>query len=190
MTANTHLLAWCTGLADLPRARAELSEFLGLQRRRADFCSEKLLGLWIDPRWGAQLPCELLCCGQHGKGGVAYIRETIGINGIWMLCWFDIPATTRPLTRSTLLKSLVATIESARTDPPPAFVPVFPDDATAGEVRTELQQLTTEHPDLILAPLYQDASSGRLRTAASHPQIGRTDRRSSRRRSPRRQRLY
>lgn len=162
MTATTSLLGWCMRRADLPRACVDLSEFLVLQRRRTKARSEALLGLWIDPRWSERLPCEFPWCEANGKSGTAYIRETVGIDGVWMLCWLDMPEAARPLTRSALLASLVAALGAARTDPRLAFVPVFPLDAPAGEVRTEWQRLATEHGDLVLAPLYQDARSGQL----------------------------
>lgn len=189
MTA-TSLVGWCASRADLRRACADLSEFLALQRRRTEARSEPLLGLWLDPRWGERIPCELLWRESDGKSGTVRIRETAGVDRIWMLCWLEVPPAARPLTRRALLASLAAAFGAPRADPPPAFVPVFPLDAPASDVRTELQRLTTEYANLVLAPLYQDAHSGRLQMAALHPQIGRTHPEASRRCGPRRERLH
>ncbi|GMV44873.1 MAG: hypothetical protein AMXMBFR66_02710 [Pseudomonadota bacterium] len=189
MTA-TNLLGWCASAADLPRACADLSEFLALQRRRTEARSEPLFGLWVDPRWGERIPCELLWREADGKSGTAYIRETAGVNGIWMLCWIEVPPAAPRLTRRALLASLAAAFGAPRADPPPAFVPVFPLDAPASDVRTELQRLTTEHADLMLAPLYQDVRSGRLQTAALLPQTVELHPGASRRCRSRRQRLH
>lgn len=169
---TSNLLGWCASRVGLPRARADLSEFLALRRRRTPARKETLLGLWVDPRWGEHLPCELLWRELDGKSGAAHIRETAGIAGIWMLCWLELPASARPLTRHALLASLAAGFGPAAADPPPAFVPVFPLDAPASKIRTELQRLTTEYSDLLVAPLYQDARSGRLQTLTKAGTVG------------------
>jgi hypothetical protein len=161
---TTRLFAWCATRADLPRACADLSEFLALQRRRIEVPHETMLGLWVDPSWRERIPCELFWREPDGRCETACIREAAGVEGIWMLCWLEVPAASGPVTHRALLASLAVGFEAAVADPPAAFVPVFPLDAPAEEVRIEWERLTSEHSDRVLAPLYQDARSGRLLT--------------------------
>lgn len=189
MTA-TNLLGWCASRADLRRACDELSEFLALRRRRAPSLAETLLGLWVDPRWSECSSCEFPWREPGSESGTARIRESAGVDGIWMLCWLEVPATARCVSRHALLMSLSARSEPALADPPPAFVPVFPLDAPARDVRAELQRLSAEHAALVLAPWYQETSTGRLRTAASRRNLGRHDLAATMRRNASRRRHH
>jgi hypothetical protein len=157
MTAAS-LLGWCASRADLPRACADLSAFLALRRRRTEVVDEPLLGLWVDPSWGERIPSELQWRDPDGTYSGASIRESAGVEGIWMLCWLEAPASARPMTRHALLASLAA-LDAAVADRPPVFVPVFPLDAPANEVRVEWQRLKSEHAQRLLAPLSSTPSS-------------------------------
>lgn len=158
-------------LADLPRACDELSDFLALRRKRGTPpLREALLGIWVEAHWVANLPCVLEWRESLAVHQTARVRETAGVSGIWMLCWLDVPAGARPLSRGALVESLLAAFERYRGDaPPPCFVPVFDAGALAGETQAEMRRLTAGYRELLLAPLYQNPITGRLETPAALP---------------------
>jgi hypothetical protein len=156
------LLVLVRSTADLPRACAELSGLLALQRRHGAAAQEALLGLWVDPRGVERIPGELRWRARDGRRGAACIVETAGVEGIWMLCRMEVPEASPALSRHALLRSLATTFEPVDTDPLPAFFPVFRFDAPASEVQAEARRLVTEHAALVHAPLFQDPSSGWL----------------------------
>lgn len=184
------LLVLVRSAADLPRACADLSEFLAFRRRHGAAAQETLVGLWVDPRWVEHIPHELHWRETDGAGGTACIREAAGIDGIWMLCRLDVPHGVQPPSRQGVLTSLVAAFGPVGAEPLPGFVPVFGLDVPAGEVQAELQRLADLHADLVLAPLHQDPSSGRLETSTFESRSDQTRAQSPRRGGPGRQRLH
>lgn len=167
-----NLLVLVRSAADLPQACAELSGLLALRRRHGAAAQDALLGLWVHPRGVERIPGELRWRALGGKRGIACIRETVGVEGIWMLCRLDVPEASQALSRHALLLSLATAFEPVDTDPLPAFYPVFPLDAPANEVEAETHRLVIEHADLVQAPLFQDPGSGWLESPAVDPGVG------------------
>jgi hypothetical protein len=177
------LLVLVRSIADLPRACAELTGLLALQRRRGAAAQEALLGLWVDPRGVERIPGELRWRANDGRLGAACILTTAGVEGIWTLCRMNVPEASPALSQHALLRSLVTVFEPVNTDPLPAFFPVFRVDAPASEVQAEAGRLATEHADLVHPPLFHDPRSGWLESPAvdlalgnrvrgSHPEPG------------------
>ena len=175
------LLVFVRSAADLPRACAELSEFLAFRRQHDAAAQETLLGLWVDPRSIERIPSQLRWHPLDGNGATACIREAAGVDGIWMLCWLDAPERPEALSRQAVLAALAAAVAPFTADPPPAFVPVFGLDVPAAEVQAELQRLADLHADLVLAPILQHPGSGRLETQTWHQQPGQPQTQPSRR---------
>lgn len=156
------LLVLVRSIADLPRACADLSGLLAVQRRRGAAAQEPLLGLWVDPRGVERIPGELRWRANDGRLGAACILTTAGVEGIWTLCRMNVPEASPALSQHALLRSLATVFEPVKTHPLPAFFPVFRVDAPASEVQAEAGRLATEHADLVHPPLFHDPRSGWL----------------------------
>jgi hypothetical protein len=81
----------------------------------------------------------------------------MGINGVWMLCWLEVAAST--VSRVDLVAALLACF--GHEDPVPFelhFIPVYPAGAPDSRLRNELLLLEMRYPGLVLKPIQQDAS--------------------------------
>ena len=181
--STASLMVLVRSVADLPRACAELSALLALQRRHDPAAEEALLGLWVDPRGVERIPRELRWHAKDGRRGAACILTTAGVEGIWTLCRMSLPEAAPALSQHALLRSLATAFEPVDTDPLPAFFPVFRVDAPASEVQAEARRMVTEHADLVHPPLFHDSRSGWLesptvdlapgsRVRGSHAELG------------------
>lgn len=153
---STFLLVRSDG--DMERTNEELAAYLSILRRQSPASDlETLQGIWIDEEGVANLPCELVLPDAAGARRTVRILEATGINGIWMLCWLEAAAST--VSRVDLVAALLACFghEDAATLAA-RFIPVFAGGAPDSDVSAELQRLEARYPELLLPPIYQDAS--------------------------------
>lgn len=141
---------------NLARACTELSALLAwrLRRHRA-LPSALILGIWIEPRMVAEVPARLTARDRPKAGQPGRIQSSVGLSGIWTLCWLDNDQTDR--------QSLLRGLAEATPDgiPSGGFVPVFAADAEESQVQSELGALRDCYPK-VLSPLYQDRMTGQI----------------------------
>lgn len=144
--------------AFLTRATSDLSDFFAYQWQEQRVAPDQLLGLWIEPHLFGALPPHLAPGGSGLRSRSSRIVESLGVTGIWTLCWIENPV----VLRTSLLEALVEA--SRRTGAPPGsgrFVPVFRSNAWESEVRADLEVLGDKGA-LVLPPLSQNPATGRL----------------------------
>ncbi len=164
MMETSSLVVLVRSVADLPRACADVSELLSLRCRRLPSPrSQGLLGLWVDSSW-TEIPLPHLLPWHDPATGrrTVHIRESAGVDGIWMLCWLDRRAGGSDLSRHALLASLLRAFGRNRAQAPPCFVPVFALDAPPLETQAEVDRLATDFGDLLQPPIFCNPHSGRL----------------------------
>lgn len=149
----------------LDRACAELSELLQLRRSYRFDRSDALLGLWLDPYLVDHTPDALRWPGHADGPCEAKIEQAVGVQGIWALCWFALPAQAAPPSHAALLDALLAhPVPSPLPAPEARFVPVFPSGTGTVELDCMLHDLHAQRPGLLLPPRFQDPASGTLDT--------------------------
>jgi hypothetical protein len=125
------------------------AQFLAFRRARVPSDSDQhdcgVLGVWIDTAT-VDLPADVL--------DRASIRESVGVNGVWSLYWFDVEMTTATADSGTMREALVRVLATAR--PPhqretePLFAPAFDPTVDAPVViQAETQRLRDLFPGLI-----------------------------------------
>lgn len=150
-------------LKDLKPAKEELAAYLSILHRISSdtFCGA-IQGIWVDDEGVANLPSTLVLPDSGGERRSVRIVETMGINGIWMLCWLD--ASADRVSRIDLVAALLECFDhevTAQTKLAARFIPVFPSNGSSSSAKIELRALDVCYPGLVLSPAYQD-ESGRL----------------------------
>jgi hypothetical protein len=144
--------------AFLTRATSDLSDFFAYQWQEQRMAPDHLLGLWVEPHLFDDLPPSLLPNSPGLRSRSSRIVESLGVSGIWTLCWIENPA----VMRSTLLDALIdASLRAGAPAGSGRFVPVFRSNAWESEVRADLEVLGGKTA-LVLPPLSQNPASGRL----------------------------
>lgn len=165
MTQNP-VIVFVRSKTDLHRACGEISDFLSARHRINPALSpEEVLGIWIDEYLTITPPATLEIPADATGPVTASIRETVGIGGIWNLCWLNLdpePGAGYRLWRSDVAETLLAVSPPQPTPSSLAFVPVFSHDAPGDETDAEMERLTRCHPWLVLAPIYWEAGHERL----------------------------
>ncbi len=166
--ANCLLLLVRSG-DDLPRACREAAAFLAFQGARLPTAYSRqdgrLVGIWVDPVL-VDLPPEVLGPGSATSARHFRIRESVGVSGMWCLCWLDGGHVRQFFDLVTLRETLVSALIAAQPPPQGAetvqFVPVFDaaDDCDSILVRTD--QLRELFPGLIGEPMSWNSSTGAL----------------------------
>jgi len=155
------LLVRC--LKDLQPANEELAAYLSILRRiSSDIVCGTIQGIWVDDEGVANLPSTLVLPDSGGERCTVRIVETMGINGIWMLCWLEKAADT--ISRIDLAAALLERFDHEVTAPTKLaarFIPVFPSNGLNSSAKVELRALDACYPGLVLTQAYQD-ESGRL----------------------------
>jgi len=150
-------------LKDLKPANEELAAYLSiLQRISSDTVCGAIQGIWVDDEGVANLPSTLVLPGSGGERCSVRIVETMGINGIWMLCWLETSADR--VSRIDLAAALLERFYHEVTAPAKLaarFIPVFPSNRSSSSAKVELRALDACYPGLVLTPAYQD-EDGRL----------------------------
>lgn len=157
------LLPLVSSSEDLARARIELSDVLGLRMRQQGQVSppEGLLGIWIERRMAAEIPCVLTVHDQCADGRHIHIRESAGLSDIWTILWLETLGgkDRNQVSRLCLLGALV---ESAGLGQEGRFVPVFRSDTAPSEVQTQMRNLLKWYSHHLMTRLFQDPATGRL----------------------------
>lgn len=115
----------------------------------------RLLGIWVDTLM-VDVPPRILGGASTSGRRPFQIRETIGLGGIWHLCWLDVAPDGRPDTVAEVREALVSALLSER--PRAAgradqrFIPVFDADDTLAFIQSQIKRLRELFPDLIGPP--------------------------------------
>lgn len=137
------MLMLVRSLEDLACSCIELNDFFSFRRKYyPETVLETLLGIWIDPRTAAEPPGALL----HNQAAYrpVRIRETVGLQAIWTLCWLETPAGE---DRG----------EVSRRDL----------EAPSSEAQIEMRSLLARYSQHLMSPWFQDSATGLL----IHPDV-------------------
>lgn len=167
---------------DVPRACRDVGEFLAFQRARLPTGHAeqdgRLVGIWLDPLMVDPPP------GVWGSVSVSSprpfrIRESVGLGGIWQLCWLDADHEREPADlhiiriRETLVSALIKERPPRPHPRTPQFVPVF--DANDGHpfILSHTQRLRELFPGQIGDPKTWNRTTGAFATLTG---VGECDR--------------
>ncbi|SDH12875.1 hypothetical protein SAMN04487974_12329 [Pelagibacterium luteolum] len=154
---------------DVPRTCREAGEFLAFQRARLPTVraqqDRRLVGIWIDPVM-VDAPPEICGFGLASRLCHFQIRESVGVSGIWCLCWLDADhggASSDPITlRETLVSALIKQQPSRQHPSAGQFHPVFDADDDSNSILLQTEQLRKVFQGLIGEPMSWDSSTGAL----------------------------
>lgn len=166
--ANCLLLLVRSG-DDVPRACRDVGEFLAFQRARLPTVNteegRRLVGIWVDPVT-VDTPPEVWGVGSVSSARRFRIRETVGMSGIWCLCWLDVDhggELSDPITlRETMVSALIKQQPSHQHPSARQFYPVFDADDDNNSILLHTRQLREVFPGLIAEPMSWDSSTGAL----------------------------
>lgn len=152
---------------DVPRACREAGEFLAFQRMRLATMDgrqdRRLIGIWIDPMM-VDAPPEICRVGSAARACQFQIRESVGVNGIWCLCWVDADharnSSDLAITRETLVSALVEEQEPHQQPRTLQFIPVFDADDNCRSALLHAERLRELFPGLIGQPLKWNTATG------------------------------
>lgn len=160
------IITFVRSVADLRQACSEISGFFSVRRRlNPTLPQDEILGLWIDEHLTTNLPTVLELRTDCTGSLIASIREMVGIDGIWNLCWVNLepsPPAGYRLRHSDIVETLLAARDPQTEVSSVAFIPIFPTNVPTEETRKEMERLTQHHPRLVQAPIHWDAGHGRL----------------------------
>ena len=161
------MLVLVRGSEDLARACSELSDFFAIRQRQRDHAPvpETLLGIWVGPGMAAEVPSVLTSRTRSAAGWPVQIRETVGLSGIWTICWLETPRGEGrdDLSRFALLGSLIESADQGEDGVSPGrFAPVFRGVTAPSEVQAEMRSLQEPYSHHLLTPLFQNPVTGRL----------------------------
>jgi hypothetical protein len=159
---------------DVPRACREAGAFLAFQGTRFPTMDaqqdRRLIGIWIDP-WMVDAPpeeWESIPLARQFR-----IRKSVGVSGIWCLCWLDSFQARGSSDLVTLRQSLVFALieEKPRREHSGAlqFVPVFDADDDGHSIVLHTGRLRELFPGLIGVAMTWDKATGAF---ASHVAAG------------------
>ena len=160
------------GHAALVSANEELAAYQSVLRSHAPGQDlEPLLGIWVDEDGVANLPCALVLPDITGARRTVRILEAMGINGIWMLCWLEVAAST--VSRLDLVAALLASFGHDDTENIPArFIPVYTDTTPESGVSAGRAQLEARYPALVLPPIIQNCCGSLILPMANPHKAG------------------
>lgn len=159
---------------DVPRACREVRRFLAFQHARLPTMNvelkRRLIGIWVDPLM-VDAPPEVF--GPRPFR----IRESVGVGGIWQLCWLNADhqgvSTDLHTIRVTLLSALIKE-RSPRPHPrTPQFVPVFDTNDGHCFILSHTRRLRELFPDHIGDPKTWNRTTGAFVTLTG---VGECDR--------------
>lgn len=156
---------------DIPRAYREAGEFLAFQRARLPTMhaeqDRRLIGIWVDTLM-VDVPPQVLGSASASGRGPFQIRETVGLGGIWQLCWLDVVSDGRPDTLAEVREALVSALlgerprSADRADQ--RFIPVFDADDSLAFIQPQIKRLQELFPDLIGPPATWNRTTATLAT--------------------------
>lgn len=159
---------------EVPRAWREAGEFLRFHRTRLSAVHQaherSLIGMWNAPLMIERLPEVFGCRSDSGKFQFR-IRESVGVNGLWELCWLDTnlgPGANDPdATRKFLIAALIEE-QQPRTPPPNSrFAPIFDPEKQYGYVHRQTDHLKGLFPGRIGEPAIWNKATGAITTLSS-----------------------
>lgn len=158
------ILMLVRSLEDLECSCLELNNFFSFRREHyPETVLETLLGIWIDPRTAAE-PSSALVNSQAAYRTIR-IRETVGLQAIWTLCWLETPAgeDCGEVPRRDLLDALIESDRLCKDGMPSGcFIPVFSSEVPSSEVQVEMRSLLVRHSQHLASPWLQDYVTGQL----------------------------
>lgn len=152
---------------DVPRACREAGEFLAFRRARLPTVhaqqDRRLVGIWIDPMM-VDAPPEICGFGSAARMRQFRIRETVGVSGIWCLCWVDADhareSSDLVAVRETLVSALVAEQPPRQQPGTLQFIPVFDADDNCYSALLHTERLRELFPGLIGKPMTWNTATG------------------------------
>lgn len=152
---------------DVPRACREAGEFLAFQRARLPTehaeQGSRLVGIWIDPVM-VDAPPETCGVGLASRACQFQIRESVGVSGIWCLCWVDADHARKSsdlvTTRETLVSALIEEQPTHQQPRTLQFIPVFDADDNCRSALLHAERLRELFPGLIGQPLTWNTATG------------------------------
>lgn len=168
---NKYLLLLVRTDGDVSRAWREVGAFLVFQRARLPTVHEEherwLIGMWVDPLM-VDVPPEALGCPPVSGHHPFRIRESIGLSGIWRLCWLDAdlgPGAADPGAIRQFLISALSEEQRLRQRPPTRqFTPVFDADDRCSLIHLQTDRLRGLFPGLIGEPVTWNRTTGAMAT--------------------------
>lgn len=142
---------------ELQRACGDLSDFLVFRRRQnPTLLPDILLGIWIAPSLASRVPQAIPGDPEAGEGAISVV-ETLSLPAAWSLCWLE-----RPVSRSHLAGALTTLSKTQGDIGDMNFIPVLCKDGSEGVIEAEIHALNHQSPGLLMEPLYQERTTGRL----------------------------
>jgi hypothetical protein len=156
---------------DIPRACREVGEFLAFHRSHPPTIQveheRRLIGMWVDP-FMADTPPEVL--GRSFASGHRQfkIAESVGLSGIWQLCWLDADLPEEPADLGSMHESLVSALAAERPQsqhpPTQRFVPIFDSDDRRSFIHLQSMRLRELFPGMIGEAVTFNRTTGALAT--------------------------
>lgn len=186
MTAATHmddkyLLLLVRSDDDVARACREVGEFLSFQRSHPPTFQVghdwRLIGMWIDPSV-VDTPPEVLRYSFASGHRRFKIAESVGVGGIWQLCWLDSDLAGEPADLVSMHESLVSALvaERPQSQHPPTrqFLPIFDADDNRSFIHLQTSRLRELFPGMIGEPVTFNGTTGALATLSESDDSKRT----------------
>lgn len=156
---------------DLPRACREVGEFLAFHQARIPTVSaqqdRRLAGIWVDPLV-VDAPPQTWGSGSTSNAHQFRMSESVGVNGIWQLCWLDAAHDRESADFHTIRETLVSALIKERPPRPHLrtlqFVPVFDPDDNYHFILLQTERLRELFPGLIGEPMTWNRTTGALAT--------------------------
>lgn len=154
---------------DIPRACREAGEFLAFRDARVpkvhEEPDEEFVGIWVDPL-AVDSPPDMLGRSSASGHRAFQTRGSLGLGGIWLLCWLDAADGGSPAEHGSLRESLVSALVEQRTrqghHATPKFAPIY--DAADGlpHVCLRTERLRLSFGNVIGASLTWNRTTGAL----------------------------
>lgn len=155
---------------DVPRACREAGAFLAFQRACLPPVhaghDRKLIGIWVDPLM-VDAPPEVLGRASVRTMPQFRIRESVGLSGIWLLCWLDADRGRRSADPGAVRESLLSALIEERLPsqhPTTRFAPIFDADDRGSLVHLQTERLRGLFPGLISEPVKWNRTTGAVAT--------------------------
>lgn len=156
---------------DIPRACRDAGEFLAFQHVRLPTMhaeqDRRLIGIWVDALM-VDVPPQVFDCVSTSGRRPLQIRETVGVGGIWQLCWLVVASDGRPDTLAEVREALVSALLGERPQSADRadqrFIPVFDADDTLAVIQPQIKRLQARFPDLIGPPATWNRTTATLTT--------------------------
>jgi hypothetical protein len=127
----------------------------------------RLIGIWVDAVM-VEVPPQVFDCVSISGRRPIQIRETVGLDGIWQLCWLDVTSDGKSDTLAEMREALVSALlgerprSADRADQ--RFIPVFDADDTLAFIQPQIKRLQERFPDLIGLPATWNRTTATLAT--------------------------